>query len=183
MQQNIRLLILSGLFTSLTAAGAFIKIPFYPVPFTLQNLFTALAALVLPARWAVLSQVAYLMIGLMGLPVFASGGGIGYVLQPTFGYLLFLPVSAYAIAKGVSSLSDISLGRLAVVVFLGMLLLLAGGATWLFFHFVYVLDKEVTLTGVLYSGMLLFLPSATIKTIVVSLLGRALAKHYQILIN
>jgi biotin transport system substrate-specific component len=183
MQQNIRLLILSGLFATLTAVGAFVKIPFYPVPFTLQNLFTALAALALPARWAVLSQVTYLMIGFMGLPVFANGGGLGYVLQPTFGYLLFLPISAYVIAKGVELLSEITLGRMVVVVFLGMILLLTGGAIWLYFHFIYILDKEVSLVGVLYSGMILFLPSALIKTVVVCLLGRALSERHLILIK
>ncbi|MDZ7723826.1 MAG: biotin transporter BioY [candidate division KSB1 bacterium] len=92
-------LVMAGLFCALTAVGAFIRIPFAPAPFTLQTLFTVTAGLVLPARLAGISQAAYLIMGLAGLPIFANGGGPGYVAQPTFGYLLALPAAAWTCAQ------------------------------------------------------------------------------------
>lgn len=77
-----------ALFSSLIAIGAFIKIPVGNVPFTLQPLFVMLSALVLDKKSAIYSVLIYIIIGLIGIPIFARGGGIGYIFQPTFGYLL-----------------------------------------------------------------------------------------------
>ena len=75
-------LILCGLFTSLIVVGAFIRIPIPVVPFTLQLLFTMLAGLLLGGKWGAASVCIYIVLGLMGLPVFAEGGGLAYVLKP-----------------------------------------------------------------------------------------------------
>ena len=63
-------MIYCGLFTALIAAGAFIKIPIPVVPFTLQYLFTMLAGLFLGSRRGMISVVAYMLLGLAGLPIF-----------------------------------------------------------------------------------------------------------------
>ena len=88
-------LALIALFTALTAAGAFIRIPIPMVPFTLQFLFTTLAGLLLGAKRGALSVLCYLILGLIGLPIFSDGGGIFYVLQPTFGYLIGFLAGAF----------------------------------------------------------------------------------------
>lgn len=79
---------LCSLFAALIAAGAFVKIPFPLIPLTLQTLFVILAALVLGAKYSTISVGVYLIIGLVGFPVFTKGGGPGYIFQPTFGYLI-----------------------------------------------------------------------------------------------
>lgn len=88
MKLNVRQLVLAALFASLTAVGAFLKLPISAVPITLQVFFVFLAGLALSPEAALLSQAAYLILGLAGVPIFTSGGGISYVLTPTFGYLL-----------------------------------------------------------------------------------------------
>ncbi|MDL2235574.1 biotin transporter BioY [Christensenellaceae bacterium OttesenSCG-928-L17] len=90
MKQQTRSMIFAALFTALTAFGAFIQIPIppYPVPMTLQTMFLFLAGLLLEKRAALLSQVTYVVLGLIGIPVFTRGGGIGYIFDATFGYLL-----------------------------------------------------------------------------------------------
>ena len=79
---------LCALFAALIAAGAFLKIPLPFVPNTLQFLFVNLSGLLLGRKLGALSVAVYIAVGLVGLPVFANGGGFGYVLQPTFGYIL-----------------------------------------------------------------------------------------------
>ncbi|MGN0265837.1 MAG: biotin transporter BioY [Oliverpabstia sp.] len=81
-------LINCSLFTALIAVGAFIKIPIPVVPFTLQFLFTTLAGLLLGSRKGTISVVAYMLLGLAGLPIFSEGGGIWYIFKPSFGYII-----------------------------------------------------------------------------------------------
>lgn len=86
-----------ALFAALTAIGAFIKIPLPYVPFTLQVLFVFFAGSLLGSKRGMKSQLVYVGIGLAGLPVFTQGGGIGYFLQPTFGYLLGYIAGAFVV--------------------------------------------------------------------------------------
>ena len=88
-------LILCSLFAALIAVGAFIKIPIPVVPFTLQVLFTTLAGLLLGPKLGAISVGIYLLIGLIGIPVFTQGGGPSYIFQPTFGYLIGFLIGTY----------------------------------------------------------------------------------------
>ena len=92
---NTKSLILCSLFAALIAVGAFIKIPIPVVPFTLQVLFTTLAGLLLGPRLGAISVGIYLLVGLIGIPVFTQGGGLSYIVQPTFGYLIGFLVGTY----------------------------------------------------------------------------------------
>lgn len=90
MKKNKKVLriTLCALFCALTAIGAFIRIPIPMVPITLQYLFTNLAGILLGKKYGAASVALYVVLGLIGLPVFTQGGGPGYIFQPTFGYLL-----------------------------------------------------------------------------------------------
>ena len=88
-------LVLSALMVALTAVGAFVKIPVPYVPLTLQVTFVGLSGVFLGRKWGAISQGTYVTLGLIGMPVFAYGGGPGYVFQPTFGYLVGFIGGAY----------------------------------------------------------------------------------------
>ena len=93
-------MIYAALFGAVTAAGAYLIIPFPLVPITLQTLFLNLAAALLGGRLGALSQVIYILLGIIGLPVFAGGkAGIGVLIGPTGGYLIGFVVAAYVIGK------------------------------------------------------------------------------------
>ncbi len=85
-----------GAFAIATALGAQVEVVIGPVPLTLQTLFVILAGVMLGARLGAASQIAYLAMGIAGLPVF-SGGAMGpaWLLGPTGGYLLAFPVAAF----------------------------------------------------------------------------------------
>ena len=81
--------------TVLLTVSAKISVPVQPIPVTLQTLAVALIAASLGWRMAVATVALYLVEGLAGLPVFASGGGIGYIFRPSFGFLVgYLPMAA-----------------------------------------------------------------------------------------
>jgi len=87
-----------AVFSLATAIGAQIEIPHHPVPFTLQTLFVLLAGAFLGMRNGALSQMLYVVLGVLGLPVFSGfGSGIGRIIGPTGGYLLSFPFAALAV--------------------------------------------------------------------------------------
>ena len=94
-----RTLILTALFAALTAVGAFLKIPFPLAAITLQFFFTAMAGTLLGKKYGALSQAVYVLLGLVGVPIFALGGGFSYIFQPTFGFLLGLIPAAWVIGS------------------------------------------------------------------------------------
>lgn len=73
--------------------GIFFPVPV--VPFTLQFLFTTLAGLLLGSKKGAISVVAYMILGLAGLPIFSEGGGFWYVIKPSFGYIIGFCIGTY----------------------------------------------------------------------------------------
>jgi biotin transport system substrate-specific component len=91
-------IVFSVVFAFLTAlsANVFIYIPFTPVPVTLQVLTVITSAFMLGSRWALASQILYIIMGLSGIPVFAGfSGGPAVLMGPTAGYIAGFAVSAY----------------------------------------------------------------------------------------
>ncbi len=68
--------------------GVVIKIPFPFVPLTFQTAVCIMAGLLLGWKKGLYAMAAYIVLGLVGLPVFSAGGGIFYVLKPSFGYVI-----------------------------------------------------------------------------------------------
>ena len=95
----LRSMVYASMFGALTAIRA-IVIPLQPIPFTLQTFFTALAGTLLGSRTGAASQAVYVILGCIGLPVFAAGkAGLGVLFGPTGGYLLGFIAGAYVIGK------------------------------------------------------------------------------------
>ncbi len=79
------LLVVAG--TALIAVAAHVRVPFWPVPATLQTLAIFAIAALYGRKLAVATLLTYLAEGAAGLPVFTSGSGIAYFAGPTTGYL------------------------------------------------------------------------------------------------
>jgi biotin transport system substrate-specific component len=171
-------IVTAGMITALTAVGAFIRIPFVPVPITLQSFFTLLAGNLLSPKRAALSQTVYLMIGLAGVPVFVQGGGPAYILQPTFGYLLALPLAAFVIAvlrqrfaRNIAPLSIFGINITAA------LLIQVVGVIWLFLSMNYIVGQPLTTKAVLISGMVVFFPGDLVKCLIATVIVVRLSKR------
>ena len=81
----------------LLIASAKIKVPLYPVPMTLQPMAVLMIAMLFGRKLATLTVGLYIFKGIMGLPVFAFGGGLMYLMGPTGGFILGFFVSAFIV--------------------------------------------------------------------------------------
>jgi biotin transport system substrate-specific component len=169
MKLTLREMILIAMFAALTAVGAFIKIPTPLVPFTLQFLFSAYSGIFLGGRKGLYSQLLYVGIGLIGIPVFANGGGPTYVLQPTFGYLLGFMVCSYIIGRLVQNFADITFKKILSTVLLGLFFIYVCGVGYLYFIVNFYLHKQMTLQSALAAGLLPYIASDLILSILISL--------------
>ena len=123
-------LALCALFVALIAMGAFLRVPVPLVPFTLQYLFTALAGLLLGAKKGCAAVCAYILLGLLGFPVFAQGGGIGYIFEPSFGYLIGFALGAYATGKVAGHTARPSFARLLAANLCGLAIVYLAGLAY-----------------------------------------------------
>lgn len=132
-------IVYSGMFASLMMIGANITaiVPFLVVggvPITLQTFFAILAGLLLGSRLGAMAMTVYLFIGLAGAPVFAKfGGGIGYILYPTFGFLVSYILVAYLAGKIVEKYG--SLNGYIIAALVGMIVNYILGTNWMYFAY------------------------------------------------
>jgi len=95
----IKLILIAGIGTLLLTISAKIKIPFYPVPMTMQTFVVLFIGITLGSKIGLLTVSLYLLEGIYGLPVFAGtpekGIGFIYFTGPTMGYLLGFLIAVY----------------------------------------------------------------------------------------
>ena len=86
---NLKDMVLMALFAALTCVLAPLAVPIGPVPISLTNLVIYFSLYVLGWQRATITYIVYLLLGLVGLPVFSGfEGGVGKVAGPTGGYLI-----------------------------------------------------------------------------------------------
>lgn len=130
--RNARRALAVATFVLLTALGAYatVPVPGSPVPVTLQTLFVSLAGVLLGARLGAVAMTSYVLVGLMGAPVFSGGGGPGVLLGPTGGYLLAFPLAAAVtgvLAPRAAATSPLATLQLGAAILLGTFVVFAGG--------------------------------------------------------
>ncbi len=118
-------------FAILTGISAQLKIEIGLVPITMQTLAVLLSGALLGSKRGALSQIIYLFGGLAGLPWFSRGGGIQYILSPTFGYLIGFVLAAYLVGWLSERGWDRNLKRAILAMFFGNIILYIPGLLWL----------------------------------------------------
>lgn len=134
---NKQILRILGVFTSvvLLSLGAFVRIPlpFTPVPLTLQTLFVLLSSALLGSKLGFTAQVSYIMLGVLGLPVFTgAGSGIVYLFGPTGGYLIGFILAGIFLSRTISYLKQ-EFVPLFILFCLADAILLLSGTFWIKF--------------------------------------------------
>lgn len=176
-----KIIILISTFAALTAVGAYLKIPVPHVPITLQTFFVIMSGNLLGFKYGTLSQLLYLVVGILGIPVFANGGGPGYIFQPTFGYLMGYPVCAFVIGiliklffssfKNSLTSKAKTFFMFLISDFIGVIIIFAFGLAYLFVNLKFGLYMKLDQIGsaninwqnILKTTLLVFIPIDIIK--------------------
>lgn len=168
-------LVLCAFFAALIAVGAFIRIPIPYVPLTLQTLFTTLAALLLGSRLGAVSVIVYISMGLAGLPIFSGGGGIMYVLKPTFGYLIGFAAGAYVTGAVVGRTAKVcSFKRLAAAGIAGLVFVYIFGMVYYYFISCLYLGTNIAIKNLFLYCFLATLPGDLISCLAAAAIGKRL---------
>ena len=171
---NVAMMTRVALMAAVTAVAAQITVPIEPVPFTFQVLAVILSGLLLGPRYGALAQAIYVLVGAVGLPVFAGfKGGLGIVFGDTGGYLLAYPFAAAVAglaARAVANdqrrqalLASLLCGCAALVVIYAL------GATWL------SVIAGLSPAAALATGVLPFVVFDLVKVVVAALVAVAAA--------
>ena len=168
MKIKTRDMILISLFAALTAIGAFIKIPTPIVPFTLQFLFCAYSGIFLGAKKGPYSQLLYVGIGLLGVPIFASGGGFMYIFQPTFGYLLGFIACSFIVGKYTQNIEKINFTRILLPVLSGLSLVYIFGVMYLYMIINVYMKKPMGLSKAIAVGFTPYIVPDLILSVVIA---------------
>ena len=163
-------LTLSALFCTLICIGSFIRIPMpNMMPITLQTFFVLLAGLVLPLKASTLSTSTYMALGLMGLPIFSGGGGLGYVLTPNFGFIIGFVVATVIMSVLMKILKYRKLWQYVIVSLFGIIIIYVIGI--FYFAFITNIYNKGSYSAIWFiqTMFLPFLPKEIICIILASL--------------
>lgn len=180
---SIQKMALCALFTALICVGAFIRIPFPFIPFTLQTMFVLLAGLMLGGRLGAISATLYMVLGLVGVPVFTGGGGIGYIIKPTFGYIIGFCFAAYAVGKIAHKNNKTpSLKQMVIAVIVGELIIYVFGMGYYFIVANFFINKPIAVTTLFIQFFLMTIPGDIIKSICACLIATRVNPHIRKLV-
>lgn len=147
------------------------------VPFSLLPLVVFLAGFVLPPKPACLSLLAYVLLGLAGIPVFAKApfGGPAYVLQPTFGFILSFPLAAGLISliRG----REINAVRWLSAALTGIVFIYVLGAAYLYIVVNYYLGSPMPVNNVVRVAILPFIGFDILKAIGAAWLAKSIVQR------
>lgn len=165
-----------ALFASLVAIGAFIQVP---VPFmdyfTLQFLFVVLSGLILgPSKGAV-----SVLMGLCGLPIFAAGGGLTYIIKPSFGFLLGFILSAWVAGFVSNKLKEYTYKNMLIASFTALITVYTVGIIYKYFILNYYLSTKVEWLALLMSCFPIDIPG----DVFLCILGAYLAKRLNTIVR
>lgn len=167
---KVRTIFYPVIFTGLIIIGAQVTIPLGPVPFVLSDFFVLLSGLVLGSKYAPISVVLYLLLGLAGLPVFSDGGGgVEHFEGLTGGYLIGFLVASFVVGL-ISHSKPGSIWKDLIAVISGFITIYTCGVIWLQYQ------TELPWAEAISSGALEFLVPMSIKTTTCVLLATLIKK-------
>lgn len=125
-----RKLTMCSLFVALTAILSQIAIPIGAVPINLATFSVLCSGALLGAKYGAISQIVYMLIGAVGVPVFTMfGGGMGILFGPTGGYIVGYILSSWIVGYIVERFGN-KIYFLALAMILGIVTYMTVGTLW-----------------------------------------------------
>ena len=172
MKLKTRDIILAALFTAMTVVGAKINLLLPEIPFTFQPIMVMLSGSLIGSKAALLSQVTYLIMGLIGIPVFAKPiAGPAYIVQPSFGYILGFIAASYVIGKIIEKSRKKNIPVFILSNMAGLAVIYSIGVLYIFALMNLFLGKSISLIKAIMIGFVPFILKDIALGIVVALLS------------
>lgn len=163
-------LCLSALFAAFIAVCSQIQIPLPMIPINLALFAVYTAGAVLGVKYGTLSVAVYVLLGMVGVPVFANfKGGFGILFGKTGGYILGYVLAAVVVGALYEKCKD-SFWKICLVMTLGLFLCYTFGSLW----FMYI--SKTGLWATLGYCVLPFLPGDAVKIVLSALVSKKLKK-------
>jgi len=177
LKSAVKKMALSALFASLTAVSAYISIPISYIPVTMQTFIVLLSGILLGSGAGALSQIIYILLGLIGMPVFSGfNGGIQSVLKPSFGFLIGFILASFVTGKMLyaDNKNNFSYRNIFLASLTGSMVIYMTGLPYMYFILNVIMNIETTALTVIKTGCLIFLPGDLIKILAASFLASKL---------
>lgn len=170
---NTKTMVLTALMAAVICVLSPLSIPIGPVPISLQILAILIAVYLLGMKYGTLSYLIYLLIGLLGVPVFSGfQGGPQKLAGPTGGYLIGMILTAVVAGWFIERFPE-SIPLQAAGIALGILLCYAFGTAWL------MVVTKMSLGPALMAGVIPFVPFDAVKAVIAILVGRPVRSRVQ----
>jgi len=177
MKLSVREMVLVAFFAALMAVGAYISKIWPPdvVPFSLLPLLCMLAGVILGPRLGALSMIVYLLVGLTGIPVFASPpyGGFTYLFKPTFGFIVSFIVGAYVAGLIVHKKDNPGWATFFGAMFISTVAMYVVGLPWMYLMFNFYVGKAMTFNQVVMM-MSLYFWLDLVKAVIAAIVGKTM---------
>ena len=164
---------------ALIVVGSLIKIPIGIVPITLQ-MFMCFTITLLLQKKAFIAIGIYILMGLLGLPVFATGGGFSYVLMPTFGYLIGFLFGSVIVGFSMPYLKNQKYINILLMVLLYEAIVYIFGLGYWAILYKFIVNKELTAYMLFVSGFALFIPTDLFWCVLSSYIYKEMDKRLHI---
>lgn len=169
-----------SMFAVLMAVGARIMIPLPVIPCTLQSLVCLLSGFALGPRKGTSSQLLYILMGLVGIPVFTATAGPAAIFMPSFGYLIGFACCAWICGKAAEYAKERGKGSFCFYFaagLLGIAVVYVIGVAYLYVILNFWLKQEgATFFKVLTVGFLSTAGSDVVKAVIAAAAAPKLAR-------
>ncbi|MFC0469592.1 biotin transporter BioY [Halalkalibacter kiskunsagensis] len=181
---NIRTvdLVLVAMFAALMAIGANITsfLVIGSVPITMQTLFAILAGALLGSRLGSLAIIVYLLVGLVGFPVFSQfSGGLRTLVSPTFGFLLSFILVAFITGLIIEKSKKKVLPTFIISCFVGLIINYVVGTHYMYFAFQFLTGIEAVSYQVVWAWMV----APAVKDVVLTIFAAILSSRIYHTVN
>ena len=177
MNRRIYHLVLIGLFVSLIFIGAKIIIPLPGVPFSLQRPFVLLSGILLGPKRGTIAVSLYVLMGLIGIPVFTNGGGFTYMFMPSFGYIIGFIFGALLTGLIIYKKENPSFGRILLASLFGLFVIYAFGTLYFYLIKQFYLIEDTSISLILMTCVVPFILKDIIFCIITSLVSLKLIPY------
>ncbi|GAE28356.1 substrate-specific component BioY of biotin ECF transporter [Halalkalibacter wakoensis JCM 9140] len=175
-------LVLVAMFAALMAIGANLTsfLVIGSVPITMQTLFAILAGALLGSKMGSLAMIIYLLIGLVGFPVFAQfSGGLRTLVSPTFGFLLSFIMVAFVTGLIIEKSKRKTLATFLVACFVGLIINYVVGTHYMYYAFQFLTGLEAVSYQVVWAWM----AAPAVKDIILTFFAAVLSSRIYFAVN